>query len=144
MKAVPTIGLDSRSRTVKMRLVVVLATLLAFLVTPMSALAVNDSMASAAPVAAPGGNFNDTLTGDSGGAFRWFRIDYPGGAVPVPVTMRAQPGRGTGGVATGFKLYGPTGLVGEAVPDNTSTTDSTYAFTLANTVPGAYYVQVYN
>jgi hypothetical protein len=128
----------------KLRVVIVLATLLTYLVTPTSALAVNDSMATATVATAANGSFSDTVTGDSGGAFRWFRIDYAGGAVPIPVTMRAQPGRGTGGVATGFKIYGPTGLVGEAVPNDTSTSDSTYAFTLANTLPGAYYVQVYN
>src|SRR5688500_10700501 len=58
--------------------------------------------------------------------------------------MRAQPGRGTAGVATGFKVYGPTGLFGEAIGDDRSTTDSTYTLTLAHGTPGTYHVQVFN
>ncbi len=86
----------------------------------------------------------DILNGDSGGAFRYYAIDYPGGAIPVPMFMRAQPGRGTAGVGTGFKVYGPLGLVGEAIGDDRSTSDSSYGFTLTNTTRGRYYVQVYN
>src|SRR5688500_4355188 len=58
--------------------------------------------------------------------------------------MRAQPGRGTAGVATGFKVYGPMGLFGEAIGDDRSTTDSTYTLTLAHGTPGRYHVQVFN
>src|SRR5947208_2046327 len=58
--------------------------------------------------------------------------------------MTAQPGFGTGGVATGFKVYGPTGFIGDAIVNDHSTTSSTYAFTVAHTIPGTYYIQVYN
>src|SRR5262245_43583352 len=120
------------------------ALILGYLALPLSALAINDTTESATPLSASNAAVSDTLIGNSGGAFRYFRIDYVGGGQPVPITMRAQPGRGTGGVATGFKVYGPTGLIGEAVTNDQSTTDSTYAFTIANTIGGAYYVQVYN
>src|SRR4051812_40493103 len=121
-----------------LRVGLVVTLILAYLVTPLPALAVNDSAESAMVLTASNSSVSDTVTGNSGGAFRYFRIDYPGGGVPVPISMRAQPGRGTGGVATGFKVYGPAGLAGEAVGDDRSTSDSAYAFTLANTVPGAY------
>ncbi|HEV8638794.1 MAG TPA: hypothetical protein VG370_31675 [Chloroflexota bacterium] len=86
----------------------------------------------------------DSLTGDSGGAFRYYAIDYPGGGVPVPIVMRAQPGRGTAGVGTGFKIYGPNGLFGEAIGDDRSTTDSSYSLTLAHAAAGRYHIQVFN
>src|SRR5262245_60152812 len=89
--------------------------ILGYLAMPLSALALNDTTESATPLSGANAGANDTLVGNSGGAFRYFRIDYAGGGLPVPISMRAQPGRGTGGVATGFKVYGPTGLVGEAV-----------------------------
>src|SRR5581483_603629 len=111
---------------------------------PASALAVNDTNATAQPMDAAHNTASDTLTGNSGGAYRYFAINYPGGGVPVPITMTAQPGFGTGGVATGFKVYGPTGFVGDAIVNDHSTTSSTYAFTIAHTIPGTYYVQVFN
>src|SRR5581483_1941510 len=111
---------------------------------PASALAVNDTNATAQPMDAAHNTASDTLTGNSGGAYRYFAINYPGGGVPVPITMTAQPGFGTGGVATGFKVYGPTGFVGDAIVNDHSTTSSTYAFTIAHTIAGTYYVQVFN
>lgn len=126
-----------------MRAAVILVLALATLM-PGSALAVNSSTDTAQPLDASQPSAADTLVGNSGGAFRYFAISYPGGGLAVPITMRAQPGRGTAGVATGFKLYGPTGLIGEAIVNDRSTTDSTYAFTLVHSVPGTYYIQVYN
>jgi hypothetical protein len=126
------------------RAFVVLALALAPTLLPATALAINDTAQTAQLLDASHSAVSDTLVGNSGGAFRFFAIEYAGGGVPIPITMRAQPGRGTGGVATGFKLYGPSGLIGEAIVNDQSTTDSTYAFTLAHTLPGTYYVQVYN
>src|SRR2546421_11170969 len=123
----------------KLRVGLIGALIVAYLAAPLSALALNDSTASAMPLSGANAGASDTLVGNSGGAFRYFRIDYGGGGAPIPISMRAQPGRGTGGVATGFKVYGPTGLVGEAVVNDQSTSDSTYAFTIANMVAGAYY-----
>src|SRR5579884_1038950 len=111
---------------------------------PVQAFAVNDTNATAQPMDAAHNTASDTLTGNSGGAYRYFAVNYPGGGVPVPITMTAQPGFGTGGVATGFKVYGPTGFIGDAIVNDHSTTSSTYAFTISHTIPGAYYVQVYN
>jgi hypothetical protein len=113
-------------------------------ILPMQAFALNDTFGEAAPVTAASASFSGMVVGNSGGAFRYYAIDYPGGGLPMPMTMQAQPGRGTGGVATGFKVYGPTGFVGEAIGDDRSTTNSTYAMTLAHMVAGRYVIQVYN
>ncbi|HEY3082669.1 MAG TPA: hypothetical protein VGM69_22510 [Chloroflexota bacterium] len=103
-----------------------------------------DTIDQAARLDASNASVADSLTGDSGGAFRYYAIDYPGGAVPIPIVMRAQPGRGTAGVGTGFKVYGPSGLIGDAIGDDRSTTDSTYYLTVAHALAGTYYIQVYN
>jgi hypothetical protein len=104
----------------------------------------NATIDQAARLDASNASVADNLIGDSGGAFRYYAIDYLGGAVPIPIVMRAQPGRGTAGVGTGFKVYGPNGLFGDAIGDDRSTTDSAYYLTLASTIPGTYYIQVYN
>ncbi|TAK23335.1 MAG: hypothetical protein EPO26_08815 [Chloroflexota bacterium] len=104
----------------------------------------NERIEKAQVLAADGSTVAASVVGNSGGAYRYYRIDYPGSGVPVPISMRAQPGRGTAGVATGFKVYGPAGLFGEAIGDDRSTTDSTYALTLSHATAGAYYIQVFN
>jgi hypothetical protein len=106
--------------------------------------AANSTIEQAAPITAANPTVGDNLIGDSGGAFRYYAIEYPGAGLPVAIVMRAQPGRGTAGVATGFKVYGPMGLFGEAIGDDRSTTDSTYTLTLAHGTPGTYHVQVFN
>jgi hypothetical protein len=124
----------------------VLAALLtaAQVVALASSAAANSTIEQAAPITAANPSVGDNLIGDSGGAFRYYAIDYPGGGLPVAIVMRAQPGRGTAGVATGFKVYGPMGLFGEAIGDDRSTTDSTYTLTLAHGTPGTYHIQVFN
>jgi hypothetical protein len=117
----------------------VLAQLLA--VSPALA---NTTIEQAARLDASNSSVADGLIGDSGGAFRYYAIDYPGGGVAVPMVMRAQPGRGTAGVGTGFKVYGPSGHFGDAIGDDRSTTDSTYHLTLVHSLPGTYHIQVYN
>ena len=125
---------------------VVLAALLAAaqLIALAGPAAANSTIEQAARITAASPTAGDNLIGDSGGAFRYYAIDYPGGGLPVAIVMRAQPGRGTAGVATGFKVYGPSGFFGEAIGDNRSTADSTYTLTLAHGTAGTYYVQVFN
>lgn len=125
------------------RATIVLVLALAPALLPGAALAVN-TVEAAVPLDAARSSAADTLIGDSGGAYHYYAIAYPGGGAVVPITMRAQPGRGTGGVATGFKVYGPSGLFGEAIVNDNNAQDSTYALTLTHTLPGTYYVQVYN
>ena len=117
------------------------AALLVALAGPASA---NATIDQAVRLTAASPSAGDNLIGDSGGAFRYYAIDYPGGGLPVPIVMRAQPGRGTAGIATGFKVYGPAGFYGEAIGDDRSTTESTYTLTLAHGTPGLYHVQVFN
>jgi hypothetical protein len=126
------------------RATIVLALALAPTLIPAAALAVNDTSQSAQQMDGRNSSASDTLVGNSGGAYRYYALEYQGGGVPVPITMHAQPGFGTGGVATGFKLYGPTGYIGDAIVNDHNNSESTYAFTLAHTQPGTYYVQVYN
>src|SRR5437763_17047789 len=117
----------------KLRLGMIGALILAYLAMPLSATALNDTTDSATPLSGANAGASDTLIGNSGGAFRYFRIDYTGGGQPVPISMRAQPGRGTGGVATGFKVYGPAGPAGGAVHNDQSPSDSTHAVHSPNT-----------
>ena len=114
------------------------------LLTSPALASANSTIEQATHLDASNSSISDSLTGDSGGAFRYYAIDYPGGGVPIPIVMRGQPGRGTAGVGTGFKVYGPSGLFGDAIGDDRSTTDSSYNLTLAHAVAGTYYIQVYN
>jgi hypothetical protein len=125
------------------RLVACVLLVLAQLLAASPALA-NTTIEQATHLDASNSSVADNLIGDSGGAFRYYAIDYPGGGVAVPMVMRAQPGRGTAGVGTGFKVYGPSGLFGDAIGDDRSTSDSTYSLTLVHSLPGTYHVQVYN
>ncbi len=58
----------------------------------------------------------DTLTGDRGGAFRYYAFDYPGQAQPVTVRLTVSESFGEVGRLIGFNLYGPAGLVGSGQP----------------------------
>jgi hypothetical protein len=120
------------------------ACLLAQLVLPRPALAVNDSTATAVHLGASSATASDQLTGNSGGAYRYYAFEYPGGAGAVPISMRAQPGHGTTGVAVGFNVYGPDGYSAGAIASDQSTTETTYALAVSSLSPGTYYVQVFN
>jgi len=123
-----------------------LATCLALLLVTLSATSAsaNDVIGRAQGMDATHNVAHGAFVGDSGGAFRYYAIDYPGFGAAVPITMVAQPGRGTAGLATGFKIYGPHGLFGEAIGDDRSTTESAYTLTISHVQPGRYFVQVYN
>src|SRR5262245_2291532 len=125
------------------RLAVLALIVLAQLLTVGPALA-NTTMHQATHLDAENASVTGNVIGDSGGAFNYYSIDYPSGAVPIPIVMRAQPGRGTAGVGTGFEVYGPSGLAGDAIGDDRSTSDSTYSLTLAHLIAGTYHIQVYN
>jgi len=129
---------------VRARVLLTVACLLAQLLLPRPVLAANDSTATAVRLAASGATASDQLTGNSGGAYRYYAFEYPGGAGAVPITMRAQPGHGTTGVAVGFNVYGPDGYAAGAITSDRSTTDSTYALAVSSLRPGTYYIQVFN
>jgi hypothetical protein len=110
----------------------------------MPVLAVNDSTATAIPLDASHSTASDQLTGNSGGAFRYYSFVYPGAGVPVPITMQAQPGHGTTGVAAGFNVYGPGGFSIPAIASDQSTTSSSYGATVSSATAGTYFIQVFN
>jgi hypothetical protein len=129
---------------VKVRIGVAAALLLAQVALPRPVVAANDSTATAVRLDATNTTESAQLVGNSGGAYRYYAFDYPGGGGAVPIAMRAQPGHGTTGVAAGFNVYGPGGYSAAAITSDQSTTDSGYALAVSSLTPGRYYVQVFN
>lgn len=121
---------------------VVLLLVLVLLVTPVAAL--NDVPETAIVLTAQNPAHSDRLVGDPGGAVRFYRVDYAGAGHPVKVDLTAVPGRDTTGLAFGFKIYGPAGLIGEAPVETNGGSWTRYSMTFSTVVPGAYLVQVYN
>lgn len=123
----------------------VLAALLALTLSAGSVAAVNDSPQTAQPVSAESGTQGGTLIGTTGGAFRFYRFNYPGGNVPVRIHLSWAPGFHITGPAFGFNVYGPNGLAGSGVRgDDADSNTSTMNLDLAAPAPGEYLVQVYN
>lgn len=86
----------------------------------------------------------DTLTGDRGGAFRYYAFDYPGQAQPVTVRLTVSESFGQVGRLIGFNLYGPAGLVGSGQPLQGDPRATQADLTIAEPAPGRYLVQVFN
>jgi len=111
---------------------------------PSSVFAANDTPDTAIVLTAQNAGHSDRLVGDRGGAVRFYRIDYAGNARPVKIDVSASPGRDSSGGAFGFKVYGPTGLIGEAPVEYNEATWTRFSMTLTSAVAGVYLVQVYN
>lgn len=121
-----------------------LATLLILAAFPSSVFALNDTPDAAIVLTAQNAGHADRLVGDTGGAVRFYRIDYAGNARPVKIDVTAAPGRDSLGEAFGFKVYGPTGLIGEAPVEYNEPTWTRFSMTLTSAVAGTYLVQIYN
>ena len=113
-----------------LRLIALLALLL-----PATVASANETIERAQQLTAASRSASDTLVGNSGGAHRYFAIAYPGGSVPVAVTVRAERHHGTG-----IKVYGPAGHYGDGIADAAGG----WALTISHALPGTYHVQVHN
>lgn len=85
-----------------------------------------------------------TLFGNSGGTFRKFYLDYPGGGPVIIVTLDVNNPYDTMGNLIGFEVFGPEGLVtrGEPPTGNRTSTRARAAFSRPN--PGRYMIQTYS
>ena len=111
---------------------------------PSTVVAINDTPATAIVLTPENPSQAGQLVGNTGGAVRFYRFDYPIAGRAVKLELTAVPGVSTTGPAFGFKLYGPNGLVGEAPIEQSEATFTRFSLTLDSTILGTYLVQVYN
>jgi hypothetical protein len=89
----------------------------------------------------------DSLTGSTGGAYRYFQIAYQGGSAPVLVSMNFLPGSGTTGAsAFGFNIYGANSIsfAGQNVGSNNPNSATTVQYTVVQPAAMTLLIQVYN
>ncbi|MBI4320721.1 MAG: hypothetical protein HY675_19695 [Chloroflexi bacterium] len=122
----------------------IIAIVLVISILPANALAANDTPETAIPLTPTNAGHSDSLVGNTGGAARFYRIDYAGNARPVVIRLTSVPGWDIAGPRFGFKVYGPNGLLGDAVIEHNETTWTRFVLTVAGTIPGVYLIQVYN
>ncbi|MBI2305071.1 MAG: hypothetical protein HYU86_10065 [Chloroflexi bacterium] len=128
----------------KRPLCLLVALLLIVTAFPVAVFAGNETPDMAILLTAENTGHADRLVGNGGGAFRFYRIDHPGQGLPVKIELTTSPGRDSYGLAFGLKVYGPTGLVGEAPVERNEGTWTRFSMTLATALAGAYLIQVYN
>src|SRR5262249_39293490 len=109
-----------------------------------SAEAANDSRDRATPLDVTKNSVSDTLVGNTGGSYRYYRVTYQGRNAPVLFTLSYQPAYGGGNQAFGFNLYGPSGLSFAGQVTGTIGSSATAQYTLANGAAMGILVQVYN
>jgi hypothetical protein len=133
----------TRSQTLVRRVVALLLVL--FVLLPSVADAANDTADTALPLDAAHSSVSDSIVGNPGGAYRYYRFHYQGGSAPVVVSVVYQPGfASTGPQAFGFNLYGPSGLSFNNVHVGDNGFQSTNQYTLAYPAAMDVLVQVYN
>jgi hypothetical protein len=126
------------------RLVSLLVIFTVLMTLAPAALAANDTPGTAISLTPQNFSHSDRLVGDTGGAVRFYQINYVGAARPVNIELVARPGRDALGETFGFKLYDPKGLVGEATVEHNEADFTRYSLTLVSVTPGIHLIQVYN
>jgi hypothetical protein len=122
----------------------ILALLLILALLPGTVLADNDSPEAAILLTPAVPSASGALTGNPGGAFRYFRIEYPGAETPVTVRLTWDPGWGVTDAAFGFKVWGPNGQVGEGQHSDDQGSSSAAQVTFSAAAPAGYLIQVYS
>lgn len=122
----------------------VLILVAAFALLPLDAQATNDTPTQAVLLSAGSPSAADTLLGHSGGAYRFYRVSYPGGDQPVLFTLSYRPDAGGASQAFGLNLYGPSGQTFAGQTTGSSGGVTTVQVTLANPSAMDLLVQVYN
>ncbi len=85
------------------------------------------------------------LTGNAGGAFAFYKLDYPGDLSVVTIEMRYVPADPVTTAAVGFNVYGPNGYVigqGQKVADTGG--EGVLKLEYSDDNPVTWLVQVYN
>lgn len=85
------------------------------------------------------------LTGNAGGAFAFYKLDYPGDESVVTIELRYVPADPVTNAAVGFNVYGPNGFFigrGQMVEDTGG--DGVLQLEYADDNKATWLVQVYN
>ncbi|MGH2457428.1 MAG: hypothetical protein ACRDIY_01010 [Chloroflexota bacterium] len=91
-----------------------------------------------------------TLMGNSGGAYQYFTLLYPGGNSNATITMNAAPTYNGQGQAYGFNVYrynptnGSTTLVTTSSVSASDVNSETLSSTISQSSAGQYQLQVFN
>ncbi len=91
-----------------------------------------------------------TLLGNSGGAYHYFTLIYPGGNSNATITMNASPTYNGQGQAYGFNVYrnnptnGSTTLVASSSVTASDVNSETLSATITQSSAGSYQLQVFN
>jgi hypothetical protein len=134
----------SLARAGRVLIPILAVALVAALAGPVPASAANTTadQARALDVRSPAAS--DTLVGNTGGAYRYYRVQYQGGNAPVLFSLVYQPTWGTGNQLFGFNLYGPSGLTFAGQVTNITGNTATAEYNLVNGAAMSVLVQVYN
>ncbi len=128
------------SRTGKRLLAVLAACALS-----LSVIAAAPSSANAAQTLHNAEAVSGTLTGNGGGAFAYYAVDYSGDATVVTIELRYVPADPVTNVGVGFNVYGPNGFYigkGQMVADTGG--DGVLRLEYADSTKATWLVQVYN
>ncbi|MSQ23925.1 MAG: hypothetical protein EXR58_05180 [Chloroflexi bacterium] len=85
-----------------------------------------------------------TLFGNTGGYFRNFTINYPGGGAIVVMTLDASESYGRMGDIIGFNIYGPSGMVTRGKPINADPWATRTRATFSGLDSGEYLIQLFS
>lgn len=119
----------------------VLVALVAFIVLPAARpVAAQDITAE---ITAENPAIGGAFTGSTGGAFRKYGVDYPGGPIIV-ATLDVNNAYNTMGNLLGFELYGPDGLVTRGEPTDGNRALNQARATFSRPTAGRYMIQVYS
>lgn len=109
----------------------------------------NATSSQAIPVNTINATLGGTIVGNSGGAFQYYTLPYPGGNSSLSVMMNAAPVYTGSGEALGFNLYralpnGTTTLVATGSLTAEDKYSATWSATVQATASGNYQLQVFN
>lgn len=86
-----------------------------------------------------------TLTGNGGGAFAFYTVDYPGDESVVTIELRYTPADPVTTAGVGFNVYAPDGFhIGQAQPIDDTGGDGVMRLQYSDNNKATWLVQVYN
>jgi hypothetical protein len=87
----------------------------------------------------------DELTGNGGGAFAFYAVDYPGDESVVTIELRYVPADAVTNSGVGLNVYGPNGyFIGQGQPITDTGGDGVLRLEYADSNPATWLLQVYN
>ena len=89
-------------------------------------------------------NRSGSLVGSSSGAFSFFDLDYPGGDLPMTISVSYSPASQLSSDLFGFNVYRNGELVVRATENSRSGDTATAMATISNVTPDRYTLQITN